>query len=505
MDSERRQLMEEAYRRHLKQSAGLARFAACATALEATCHPKQRKFVTATDRLISLLTPRRSGKTKGNVRRLRRRSLLTKHRGGVVRYWGISRLRAKQLAWDELKDLDRRIGLREGEDVEYHDTELTSTLSNGVKFFLLGADKPKEAEKKRGDAVIEDLVDECQLFAGYLDNLFTNVVLPSLADLKGTGTLSGTPGPVCAGFWHEVSATNVPKRSPRAESFTRHSWSAKDNTFRPDLWAEFLDLKEKMGWDDNHPTWVREYIGDWVEDAESLFYAFNPNKNLYTPGEEFKPEGPGWCHAIGWDLGADDDMALVVWGYHPKKRNLYEAFSWKRSGVSMDELDAILKSLDKRFNLESFDADTGGLGKAYVLEFAKRYGWSFQAAKKANKHANVSLLSDDLRAGRVFLAEGSPYADEISVLPKDPDWDPREHDGKPAPEDPRYPNHCADAGLYSYVRAYHYLHEEEPERPKPGSPEEFDEWNARVIAARERRVRGDEDNWIGADDAWGDE
>jgi len=486
MDAETRELLEEAYRRQLRKADAADRFALMARKIEKSCHPKQQAYVTDKSRRISLLCPRRSGKTKGIVRRLRRRSLQAPE--GIARFWGITRVRAQELAWEEMKKLDAFVGLREDVDVVYNEARLTARLlATGVEFRLAGADKPKEAEKKRGDSSIEEAVDESQLFSGFLKKLAEDVIEPGLADLLGGLTLGGTPGVTCHGYWFGVSGTKVPE-DKRVQGFKPHRWNVKDNAFRPHLWEEFLAHKASKGWADDNPTWVREYLGEWADDLAALFYAFDPAKNLYQPGAVV-PYGDGWQHSLGWDLGLRDAMAITVIGWRPDSRTAYEAFSWKKSGALMDEVVAVMRECDKRFNIVAQCADTGGGGAAFVAEFSKRFGISFEAARKTDKAGHVELFNDDLRTSRLKLLSGSPWAEEIAQLPKDESWDVDEHDGKPAPEDGRYPNHCCDAGLYAWRHAYSYLHEEEKAPVERDAVREFDELEQRIIASRERHIQ----------------
>ena len=61
------------------------------------------------------------------------------------------------------------------------------------------------------------------------------------------------------------------------------------------------------------------------------------------------------------------------------------------------------------------------------------------------------------------------YAKEFAVLPRVLSWD-EEKTGRPAPEDPRFPNHNTDAGLYSWRWTLAYLHEPKTAAAAVGSP-----------------------------------
>ena len=84
-----------------------------------------------------------------------------------------------------------------------------------------------------------------------------------------------------------------------------------------------------------------------------------------------------------------------------------------------------------------------------------RYSQVFEPAKKSEKLEHVRLFNDEMASGFVKVQRGSPLAMEYASLPKDPDWDA--NSGKPPSEDPRFPNHCTDAALYSWRRALPHL------------------------------------------------
>jgi len=138
----------------------------------------------------------------------------------------------------------------------------------------------------------------------------------------------------------------------------------------------------------------------------------------------------------------------------------------------------------------------------YVEEIAMRTGRQFEAAKKTEKYAHVRLFNDDLLSGFVKVQRGSPLEQELMTLPRDPDWpDPAKPDAPPK-EDSRFPNHCADASLYSYRRCWHYLHTDEVKKPQVGTKPWFDAEAKRmeeIVLARVKRNASP--NWMLGDDA----
>lgn len=488
--------------------------------IESELFEQQVDFVNDPSREKGALCTRRAGKTSMWARYARKVTL--KHERVIVRIWGITRLRAKQMLWDELKLLDARHKI----ECNYNETELTARLPNGSEIRLLGADKDKEAQKKRGDKTILEIVLEAQLYGPFLKSLVEDIAMPCLFDLKGTMCLEGTPGPVCAGYWFDVSgnedfASKWLSRGGKEGSgagWSMHRWSLLDNPKMPQWegkanWreiarAEVAALKLRRRWTEQSPTYLREYLGRWVNDLGALYYRFDPNRNTFTL-DEVKPWGPGWEHTLGWDLGFKDDMAIVVWAFHPSRAELYEAFSWKKPGALSAEVVGVIRDLETKgvdgtaFNVVRKFADTGGGGKMYVEDITSRYGMQFQAAKKTEKYEHVRLFNDDLQGGFIRLQRDSVYAQELATLPRDLDWPPPEKPEAAPREDPRFPNHCSDAGLYGYRGSWHYLHEETPAKSAPGTPTWYAEECARMEqAVLDRATQREDDNfgYFGTDD-----
>lgn len=425
----------------------------------ASCFDKQRDFILDGAREKSALCPRRAGKTT-LVPAYAYSKLLECPPGRIVRYWGITQDRAFQLMWQPLIRAADAYGLR----IKPEKSALTIYLANGSEIRLVGADKAKEAEKKRGDATVLEIIDECSLYGPFLQLLAEEVIGPSVMDHLGTVCYLGTPGIVWDGFWFRLSGPAGEKAVP---GVSRHSWDVYDNPFVPHAREEVERIRVKRNWPFDHPTYLREYRGRWVQDTEGLFYMYAPGRNDYDGTLPELPRGATWEYVLGWDLGFNDDMALVVWAFSEATPHLYEVHSWKKTKALTGAVAEEVRRIEKRFgHISRKVADTGGGGKLTVEEMAAREHLYFEAAKKTDKAEMVRFMNDDFAGGFIRVRAGSELAQEYVTLAKDPE--------DPTAEDPRCPNHCADAALYSYRRARHYQHEAPSEQPPKGTTEYFD-------------------------------
>lgn len=455
-----------------RREASLVRASGVTKSIRGELFDKQIAFMDDENRNKAALCTRRAGKTSMWARYCTIVAL--EKPKSLIRIWAINRLRAKQLLWQEFLDVAHRHLVR----VKTHETELTIRFENGSEIRLLGADKDKEAQKKRGDKTRMEVILESQLFGPFLKTLVEDVAEPCLFDLQGTMCMEGTPGPTPTGYWYYISGSDqsptgswispgmlIPTGAKNevgedekelvGAGWSVHRWSVLDNPHLPHAAAELAAIRKKRSWSIDTPTYVREYRGQWVKDDGVLFYKFNEGRNTFTLSD-VKPWGPGWTHVLGWDLGFRDDMALVAWGWHPSKRELYEAAAWSKPGARAEEvMEQIQKWEAMGFNFIAKVADTGGGGRMYVEDVMSRYSQVFEAAKKTEKLEHVRLMNDDFLTGRIKVQSGGAYALELSALPKDPDWDP--YSGKAPGEDSRFSNHLCDAGLYSWRRALAHL------------------------------------------------
>jgi hypothetical protein len=515
-----------------------------ANAIYEGCHPKQRgpiDSVKAGFKYLSIRCPRRAGKSFGKTAlalwfgemfpnsRILIISLTLK--STKENYWagapgGIFSQNAKY-------DLNLR----------YNNTDLVWMHENGSRGRLQGAETIADIERIRGAMAEADLaiVDECKSFApDLLTELIREVLQPGLMTRDGVMVLGGTPGSIPVGTFFEATSerartdagrvTCIPvgaeagpayaslSEDERAELWRLHTWTIQDNTGAPHQWVRALGDKRRMNYSDDHPSWRREYLGEWVTDATDLVYAWagckgkgdvtwNPQRTRTNPSGLEPSEGP-WRYVLGIDLGYVDDSALVLCAYSETLKVMRHVYDFKSPEMDLDDfVDEVFHVIEKFGRPDAIVADTAGGGSKILVEtLNQRYGLGIEPAKKTDKQDWIELVNSDFGSGRIQIIPGSDLAHELSGLQWDLSRDSKmilARTGR-LREDPQCPNHLCDALLYLYKYAYHFW-SERPERVHEKGTEqwwvEYERQQLEKALAKRREMRRDPSGFFAWKDA----
>lgn len=372
----------------------------------------------------------------------------------IIAYCAPTKNQARRLMWGRLEQAVKDIGIEDNCNA----TELIVTLNNRAQIWLMGLDNDRDVDRLRGFAYRAVVIDEAQSVTADFDNLVEDVISPALADFGGKLILSGTPNASCIGYFHDAANGIKPGWAPK-------HWTVLDNNEFPqwryrnnwqEMAREYLDsIRKSHGWDISHPTYQREWLGRWVRDNQALVYDFDPARNVY----DSLPAGK-YSYVMGVDFGMDDAFSCVVWAYTDHDQCLYEVDTYLRSGLSVSGWADKIKERIERYHPAAIVGDTGGLGKAIVVEMNTRFGLPIKPAEKTAKASYIEIMNDNLRLGRVKVRRGSPLTRTWSLL----QWDDAHKR-----EDPRTPNDDADAGLYGFREALHWTSRPAPAKIEPGS------------------------------------
>jgi hypothetical protein len=423
-------------------------------------HDKQLEVAMDTSKRVTNVCGRREGKTTGICRRLLRAAINNPAQGedeSIVPYIGPTKNQAKRLMWGRLQEAARIFRV----PMEFLGTDLIARHKNGCQIWIMGADDDRDIARLRGFPFREVEIDEAQAVGADFGDMVDEVLDPALADYNGALRLSGTPNAACVGYFYESSTGQVP-------GWSNHHGTVLDNPHFP-LWRSLgsdwqhyaMDWltahREKRGWDEDHPTYQREWMGKWIKDEGGLVYRYRDKNDYIKLPPEFH-----WEYVFGVDFGFDNAFAIVVWAFCRDLPDVFEVDAFIKSGLTVSQWGAEIKQREDRYEPVAEKADTGALGKAITLEINQRFGTNLTPAEKKDKFGHIELFNSDSAAGLLHLRKDSPLKKYYSIL----QWDESRKK-----EDPRFSNDGPDAGLYGFVEAKHWTHEPKEMVPLEGTRE----------------------------------
>lgn len=283
--------------------------------------------------------------------------------------------------------------------------------------------------------------------------------------------------------------------------WSAHNWSLLDNTALPLVpvgndtpeerraWREqqLAELRARRGWSEKHPTYVREYLGQWSEDVGGGVYRINPAINVISDFQIEKSDG--WTFFIGADLGFNDPCALTAWARRKDDPWLYVIRSESRPHLTPVKWATWAQSWIESYKelgvVGGKVADTGGLGKGYVEQAQESYGLTFEAAAKRDKMGHIDFVNGDLESGRIKL-----FAKACADLIADLQELPLNEDGDDVADG--YDDHEPDAFLYSHPLASKWQwsgFKRTRDKPAKGSVEYYEQQEREMIEALEESER----------------
>jgi len=482
-------------------------------AILAGCFPKQQSMILDPARKKGLRCPRRAGKSYGL-------SSLALHVGESapnkrILIISLTLKSTRENYWAGAPGGIFTLNTRYGLNLKFNHTDSVWVHENGSRGRLAGAETRADIEYLRGAAAEADvaIVDECKSFApDLLRELIQDILQPGLMTRRGTLILGGTPGLIPQGVFFDAThpeartehgaILNIPwdlresrryaDADPRVWSL--HSWDLEDNTSAPWQWEEALINKQTNGWADDHPTWLREYRGQWVTDSTGLVYAYAalraggkvtwfPAASKANPTGLPTEHGP-WHTVLGVDFGYEDDFALVLSAYSEQIAELRVVYEYKSKHLTIEKMVAqIQKVIDRYGQPSAIVGDAGGLGKLVIESINQMYAIPIEKAEKTEKFDHIELLNSDFHAGRIKIIPNSApesLETELCGLQWDLSKESKEYlvrRGK-LREDPGQPNHLCDALLYSWRYAFHHFARPVMQAAERGSPEWLAQWDA---------------------------
>ena len=423
----------------------------------ADLHAKQLAFYTdPSDRLV-VRAGRRGGKSEVVIRK--HVSVAASSPETVNPYVSITRGHAKRNFWK----LFKRIALATGLAHTVNESELTIDFerSGGGLVWLGGADKINELEKYRASKTAIATVDECGTFpSANLQTLVEDTIEPSLLDLGETGgtlILSGTPGKRINpdDYWYQQSG-------PAANGV--HYWTAFDNPFIKNVEAKLAKIRAKRGWTEKSPSYVREYLGIWIDDPEGLVYPFDLDRNgidaLPLVNSKGRPlDVKRWRYAIGVDPAGVGITGFAVMACHPDLIGSFMVESSSHEGMMVGACADRCRALREKYPSAVIVMDTGGLGSVHAQEFTKKYAIGVIPAKKTEAKSAIRWSNEQIVMGTWKVVNG-PANDAWREAAATIGWDEKGEGHEDGAID-----HVPDAANYAERHLMSYVTSDAPADP----------------------------------------
>lgn len=423
---------------------------------------EQRAAVECNAPAVLLSCSGRSGKSRGFC--LKWLQVAERKPGQISVYVALTRGSAKRVAWAQLKQLNRELGL----GLTFLSAELTVLHPNGSQLIMLGANRDDLIDVLRGFPIALIGFDEAAFFRNdLLRRAIDDAVLIRLMDLEGELWVMSTPGYVCAGYHYDALTGAI-------GGFKTFSWSFFDNPHLPlehqdkslewrANWRREYARKEmaRKGWNEETPSYIRDFRGLYSQDLEALVYRFN--REIHTV--EAMPKSwtltrERWTTVLGIDFGSTNATSWVLLAFEQHSPIVYVVKVRKSYGMAPSATADVTKQWIEDWKPYAVVGDSAA--KGYIDEHAVRHQIAIEGADKLHKRSHQILVNDALCASpepRLRLVAGAceDLASEMERLGKDPRYD--KHDPKYGEEDPRGEKDACDGMLYGFVKCYAWLEE----------------------------------------------
>lgn len=437
----------------------------------------QRPFVLDQRQGAIALAGRGAGKSYGMAAKFHRPSAA--HPGCSSVFVSLSGARAREILSPGIWKLNDKFGLGITERAK----DNSFVWPNGYRVLLRGCSDSVEAAKRRGTPWVLAGWDEVASINNQLLQVdIHECVEPRLSDYDGKWFAGGTPGPIEIGYWHQLSTGLA--------GYPVHEWDARTNPhinatkFMLDTLQRMRAVPKRESWpagcnslmdiisNPKHwhllpATFVREYLGKWVQDLTALIYRLTSRNNYQT-----LPITPNFT-TIGCDLGSYneedpnlkklDKAAITVAQSHSSLPNIWVPESRKLKEVDLDILHHELRETLVRYPDGVVHVDSSSAGKLVEITF-KKWGIPIVAAAKGPKLRRIQLVQASIANGNFQLYQGGcmDLRSEAQRLV----FNDARTDHSEVCEDDGW-----DSSLMAAVPHFGDHVPAAPEAPKPGSPE----------------------------------
>lgn len=430
---------------------------------------QQWRFFNDPSQLKAACCSRRAGKTQAAAAWLGAGAEQDGTTMGMSLWIALRRSNARNVGWRALKMMCPEFRLQE------QDGQLMAFHPNGHQIWFAGCNTAAEVEKFEGFKFRRVVIDEGQTYGGYLKQLIESSLEPTLLDCGGEMALLGRPGILPAGYFYEATKGLEQRSQVQCGAWSVHHWTMTDNPYIEAVPEKLEDLKQRHGWTEEHPTFMREYRGLWVRDDDAQVYPFDSGRNYY----DSLPEAH-WYNVLSVDIGWDDATAFVLSCSRPRFPEVYVPYAHKTQAVTVPRIAGEIEALRHRFRISKIVVDTAG-GSKVIAETLKAQGIPCEPARKTDKLTRIHSVRGRLMAGTLLVqrSEARELVEEWQYLP----WNEARTD-----HHENFGDDLSDA-LAQSEGEHTTLYRPEEEPPEEGSPEWYDRERKRMRAEAQARVR----------------
>jgi hypothetical protein len=408
-----------------------------AKAMEAM-FPEQSAAVRSSAKRRAFDCSRRAGKSNGGAIWLYEGGLSDP--GGLSLYVGRTQFLARKTMVPAFIDLKINYGLDFTERTE--ENQLQILLPNKHMIWLAGCKNSVEFGKFRGPKYRRVFWDEASLAGEWLEEAIEDAIDPAVSDKDGEIVLGGTPGFAPVGYWYECAMGIRP-------GWERHHWTCLDNVYW--RWQlgdtsesasrkrmEYLAEKRRVNrWSENHPTYVREWLGLWVRDDTSMVFNWQWNRNRGDPPDEGERRT-----VIAIDVGSTSPTAWTVAQVVDGDPNVYFVECFQQAGLTVSAVAAYTARFRERYPRARVVVDEGGLGAGYSREMRERHGIPCEAADKRERRVLIESMRGDILAGTVKTSS--------RCIELEDEWEVLRWNEDRSNFDDRFADHLTDSALYAF-------------------------------------------------------
>lgn len=343
-------------------------------------HPEQRRVLRLIGRWRGAIAGRRSGKSY-----LMAVWLLGGAAGQVSLYCARTLKSAKAIMLPVFAELNARYHL--GLVIRSNEGEIVEPSGHIIR--LHGLKDRAAADLLAGQKFRKVACDEGGLFDSELiEYSITKVLQHTLIDVRGDMMLGGTPGPIPKGFFFDIVGDPRGKGTPGR--WPTHAWDLRQNPHIGNPEENIAEILEANGWTLDHPTFRREVLAQWVDDAGSLVYHYQGERWAAVP-----PSGKTVLVVdfAGSDKPDADDCAFLVGRQpHDQRPHVFLVEGFKKHGLNLSEIAALIRQLKGKWGIGTVRVDAGALGAGYAKTLREVYNIDCEAADKRDKRAGIERV-----------------------------------------------------------------------------------------------------------------